>query len=190
MTLLARLKSTRLITLASFAVVLALTVAATVTIIALTGPRRDDRTDPVSTAIVFQVPLAGYTSILKNCSLTELQFNETMNRWEAHKMVTLEAPLGTPVLATFAGTVTGVTDHTMYGRQITIEHRDGLKTVYGNLDRTTTVSPGDRVEKGQKIGAVGQTASIEFTQTPHLRLEVQRNGARVDPNDFIDFPIK
>jgi len=113
-----------------------------------------------------------------------------MKRWESHKMVTLAAPLGTPVLATFAGTVTAVHDHTMFGRQIVIQHRDGLQTIYSNLDRNTIVSVGTRVEKGQEIGKVGQTSNIEFTTTPHLRVEVLRDGKRVDPNDFIDFPIK
>jgi len=180
----------RAIAFSTFVVVLMLTVAITVTTVSLTGKKPKQPPAEVSTAIVFGVPITDYTSILKNCSMTELQFNETMNRWESHKSVDIEAPLGTPVLATFAGTVTSVNDHTMYGRQITIEHRDGLKTVYSNLDRNVNVSQGDRVEKGQQIGKVGQTGSVEFTDTPHLRVEVYKNGKRVDPNDYIDFSTK
>ena len=175
----------------SVLVILVLAVAVTVTAVTLAPPRKPKAPgEEVSTAIVFGLPLAQYSSILKNCSLTELQYNNTMTRWESHKMVTLEAPLGTPVLATFAGTVTSVRDHTLYGRQVTIQHRDGLQTVYSNLDKNTLVVQNQNIEKGHQIGVVGQTSNIEFTNTPHLRVEVMKNGKRVDPNDYIDFPIK
>jgi murein DD-endopeptidase MepM/ murein hydrolase activator NlpD len=182
------------IALGSFVIVLMVTAAITLTTVSLTGgpgtPKKEDPGEEVSTAIVFAVPVQNYTSILKNCSLTELQYNETMQRWESHKMVTIAAPLGSAVVATFAGTVTSVQDHTMHGRQVTIEHRDGLKTVFSNLDRNVNVSQGDRVEKGQKIGSVGQTSSIEFITTPHLRIAVYKDGKRIDPNDYIDFTEK
>ena len=182
------------IALGSFVVVLMVTAVITVTTVSLRGgpaaPKKEEPGEEVSTAIVFAVPVQNYTSILKNCSLTELQYNETMERWESHKLVTLAAPLGSAVLATFAGTVTSVQDHTMYGRQVTIEHRDGLKTVYSNLDKNVNVSQGDRVEKGQKVGAIGQTSSIEFITTPHVRIEVFKDNKRIDPNDYIDFTEK
>ena len=78
----------------------------------------------------------------------------------------------------------------MFGRQVVIDHRDGLRTVFSNLDRNTTVVEGQRVEKGQRIGSVGQTSNVEFIDTPHLRVEVFKNEKRIDPNDYIDFPVK
>jgi len=162
-----------------------------VAVVALGTPKRGSPPgQEVSTAIVFGLPVAQYSGILKNASLTELQYNETMKRWESHKAVALEAPIGTPVLATFAGTVTNVSTHKLYGRQVTIEHRNGLKTVYSNLDANVSVTEGQRVEKGTQIGKVGQTSSIEFVDKPHVRVEVYKDGKRVDPNDYIDFPVK
>ena len=177
---------------ATMFVIFVLAVAVTITSLTLMNPKTSPikQSRPVSNAIVFGLPVASYSSMLKNSSLTELQYNATMRRWESHKAVTLAAQLGTPVLATFAGTVTGVSDNTMYGRQVTIEHRDGLKTVYSNLAKNTLVSVGQKVEKGHQIGIVGQTSTIEYIGTPHLRVEVYRNGKRIDPNDYIDFPIK
>lgn len=179
----------------SCVVVLALTIAITAIALSMRGKSvgtGGDAPEPVNTAVVFSSPLADYTSVLKGCSMTQLQYNETMKRWESHKLVDLEAPLGTAVLATFGGTVTSVRDHTMYGRQVTIDHgRDGLVSVYSNLDpEKMQVREGDTVQKGQAIGAVGQTSKIEFTQTPHLRIEVLKNGKRIDPNDYIDFSNK
>jgi murein DD-endopeptidase MepM/ murein hydrolase activator NlpD len=183
----------RTIAAGAFVVILAVTIAITAIAIAINNNRESvfNEPQPVASAVVFAAPLAQYTSVLKGCSLTELQYNETMRRWEAHKMVTLEAPLGTAVLATYGGQVSDVRDHTLYGRQVTIDHgRDGLKTVLSNLSTETLVHSGDTVTKGQKIGSVGQTSNVEFTKTPHLRIEVYKNGKRIDPNDYIDFPIK
>jgi len=191
------LGSNRLRTIGASAFVAAVVLTIAVTAIALSiGPKRNNNGTggpdiPVSSAVVFTVPLASYTSVLKGFSATELQYNETMRRWESHKLMTLEAGLGTPVLATFEGRVTSVRDHTLFGRQITIDHeRDGLVSVFSNLDPQTSVREGDRVVKGQQIGRVGQTSNIEFVSTPHLRIEVLKNGQRINPNDFIDFPIK
>jgi murein DD-endopeptidase MepM/ murein hydrolase activator NlpD len=173
-------------------------VTVTVTAVSMKGNKTsgpgviDPDQPPVSGAVVFAVPLVEYTSMLKNASFTELQYNATMRRWESHKMVDLEAPLGASVLATYAGRVASIRDNTLYGRQVTIEHANGLKTVYSNLSKTVAdgISEGVTVAKGQKIGSVGQTSNIEFVDTPHLRIEVYQNNKRVDPNDYIDFPIK
>ena len=189
----ANLRSNRKGVIAATSLIFIVMVTIIVVAVAVSLPgkkNKDNSGDEVSTAVVFGLPLAQYTSILKNCSMTDLQYNETMKRWEAHKSVTLEAPLGTPVLATYAGTVLSVTDNTIYGRQITIQHRDGLQTVYRNLATDTIVSTGDRIEKGQQIGSVGQTASNEFVTTPNLDIEVFHDGVKIDPNDYIDLPIK
>jgi len=175
-------------------VVLAVSIA--ITAIAIGAKNRqsgifNEAPEVQNTAVVFASPLAQYSSVLKGCSLTELQYNETMRRWESHKMVTLAAPLGTPVLATYGGRVSEVRDHTLYGRQVTIDHgRDGLVTVLSNLATDTIVHSGDTVTKSMRLGSVGQTSNVEFTSTPHLRIEVYKNGKRIDPNDYIDFSTK
>ena len=181
--------------------VLALFVAAlasTVLAITLTAPTGGgDRPgqgqppgDEVGAAVVFRSPVENYLSILKNFHDSELQFNATMNRWESHRLISLATSANEPVLAVFAGTVTTVRNHTLFGRQVIIEHRDGLRTVYSNLDPQTNVTEGQRVEKGHQIGRVGNTSNVEFVNTPHLRFEVFQNDRRVDPNDFIDFQVK
>lgn len=147
--------------------------------------------EPVgSTAVVMDVPVPEYLSMLKNCSMTNLQYNATLKRWEAHKAVTLETPREATVRATYDGTVISTTPSTIYGQQVVIQHRDGLQTVYSNLDGNLEIRNGQAVTRGQVIGKVGATSSIEYTSIPHLRVEILRNGKKVDPNNYIDFPIK
>jgi len=174
----------------SFIILFAVTFI--VAAIAITAKPRGAEGDrlPVSTAIVFAVPVQ-YESMLKPCSLTDLQYNSTARYWESHKRVTVETAAGAPVYATFDGKVSNVTTDMKYGKMVEIDHGNGLKTVYGNLDESVLVRIGDTVLKGKtKIGSVGQTAKNEFTKTPHLSIQVLRNGKAIDPNDYIDFPIK
>ncbi|MCL2228316.1 MAG: M23 family metallopeptidase [Firmicutes bacterium] len=180
--------------------VLALFVAAlasTVLAVTLSAPNNRPEGPPVggpdedyvSTAVVFRSPINAFTSVLKDFS-NQLEWNATMNRWESHRLMAIATTAGEPVLAVFGGTVTSVRNHTLFGRQVIVEHRDGLRTVYSNLDPNTQVTEGQRVEKGQQLGRVGTTSNVEFIDTPHLRFEVFSNDRRVNPNDWIDFQVK
>lgn len=84
---------------------------------------------------------------------------------------------GDTVSAAAAGTVTrvGNTGSTSYGRWIEISHGSGYTTRYAHLS-TQTVSQGQQVSSGQKIGTVGTTGG---SSGPHLHYEQRRNGAAV-----------
>jgi len=141
-------------------------------------------------AIVFRFPLGTESfTVLKEYSGTQLQFNSTMNRWQSHRALNLGAATGTEVLATYAGVVRSVTT-TIHGTTVTIDHGEGLATVFQSLDRNVVVTPNQRVEQGQKIGTVGTTSTFEFTSTPHVRIEVLKDGTRVNPANFIDLGDK
>lgn len=76
---------------------------------------------------------------------------------------------GRDVLAAAAGTiwVVGDTGGDSYGKWIEIAHGDGHRTRYAHLSRRT-VSKGQRVRKGQKIGEVGESGGASG---PHLHYE-------------------
>jgi murein DD-endopeptidase MepM/ murein hydrolase activator NlpD len=91
------------------------------------------------------------------------------------------APTGTPVAAANAGRVALVAEHFFAGRLVVLDHGLGLFTYYFHLDGTT-VSTGERVAKGQPIGAVGATGRVTG---PHLHLGVSIAQARVDPESLL-----
>ena len=84
---------------------------------------------------------------------------------------------GDTVVAAAAGRVTRVGNegNTSYGRWIEISHGNGYTTRYAHLS-TQTVSTGQSVGIGQKIGTVGSTGG---STGPHLHYEQRRNGAAV-----------
>jgi murein DD-endopeptidase MepM/ murein hydrolase activator NlpD len=96
---------------------------------------------------------------------------------KAHKGIDYAAPTGTPVrtvgdgVVEFAGTQRG------YGNVIEIKHRSDMTTVFAHLSRID-VQKGQKVEQGDKIGAVGSTG---FSTGPHLHFEFRVDGEHRDP---------
>ncbi|MCM3654165.1 murein hydrolase activator EnvC family protein [Metabacillus litoralis] len=98
-----------------------------------------------------------------------------------HNGVDFAAPVGTPIYASDSGYVLYAGAANGYGNWIVIDHGD-LITIYGHMySNQVYVSPGERVEKGQQIAAVG---SDGYSTGPHLHFSVSRGGSLtnyVDP---------
>jgi hypothetical protein len=70
------------------------------------------------------------------------------------------------------------------GNGVVIEHDGGWETQYCHIKRgSVSVEPGDRVEQGSPIGAIGASGMAQF---PHVHLEIRRNGSPVDPYTGLD----
>jgi hypothetical protein len=83
------------------------------------------------------------------------------------------APIGTRVQATRAGRVVGAGWNILgaaYGRQVIVE-TDGIRHLYAHLSRVS-VSAGQNVAQGQKLGEVGDTGNVTG---PHLHYEERRS---------------
>ena len=98
-----------------------------------------------------------------------------------HSGVDLEAEAGQNVLAVAAGTVLDCSYSEAYGYHVTLEHENGVQTMYAHL-RAFYVESGDTVAQGQVIAAVGATG---WAIGPHLHLSVFRDGEAVDPLDAL-----
>lgn len=77
---------------------------------------------------------------------------------------------GDKIMAAADGKVVGTGDlgQFAYGKWITINHGNGLVTLYGHLSKIS-VSPGKTVKKGDKIGEMGSTG---FSTAAHLHFTV------------------
>lgn len=94
-----------------------------------------------------------------------------------HKGVDLAAPIGTPIYASRAGTVTYSGSASGYGLVIYLDHGGGVQTRYGHCSKLL-VKSGARVQAGQLIALVGNTGR---STGPHCHFEVRINGTAVDP---------
>ena len=135
------------------------------------------------TSALFQAPVPGQT--VAAFSNQELTYNEALEDWRTHNGVDLSAELGQEVAAAMAGEVLEIREDVFLGTTITINHGDGLMSLYGNLNHDVAVAQGDRVEAGQVIGAVGQTAAGEKHEGHWLHFAMTQDGESVDPADYL-----
>lgn len=86
---------------------------------------------------------------------------------------------GDAVVAAASGrvSVVGNTGSRSYGRWVEIDHGDGYRTRYAHLSGVA-VRTGQRVSRGQRIGAVGSTGG---STGPHLHYELRRWGTALRP---------
>ena len=72
-----------------------------------------------------------------------------------------------------------------YGNYVIIDHGNGYWTLYGHMmEKSVTVTPGQYVEQGQKIGRVGTTG---WSTGDHCHFEVRLNGNPVDPTQYVSY---
>lgn len=100
---------------------------------------------------------------------------------EFHQGLDIAAPMGTTITAASGGTVIQAGWFGGYGNYIVIDHGGGMSTGYGHCSQIF-VSVGQKVQKGQAIGAVGSTGA---STGPHVHFEVRINGKPVDPAAYL-----
>jgi murein DD-endopeptidase MepM/ murein hydrolase activator NlpD len=94
-----------------------------------------------------------------------------------HSGIDIPGPLGTPVLASAAGTVRFAGAAGGYGRMVEIAHGGGLTTRYAHLSRILVV-PGTLVTRGETIALMGSTGRSTGS---HLHFEVRMGGRAANP---------
>lgn len=98
-----------------------------------------------------------------------------------HSGLDFAGPVNTPVYATAPGIVSFTGPRAGYGNVIEIDHGHGLKTRFAHL-RTISVSVGQRVAIGARIGGIGSTGR---STGPHLHFEIWQNGRALNPLRFL-----
>ena len=155
----------------------------------VTRPATAAATAPVS----FELKDVDYTAAAQeegmvvptsNYDLTA-RFNQRGAMWSSgrHTGLDFAAPVGTPVVAADSGKVVFAGAGGAYGNYVEIAHGDGVRTIYAHLN-TVKVKKGQKVERGQRIGGLGNTGN---SSGPHLHFEVLVEEKNVDPERFINF---
>lgn len=106
--------------------------------------------------------------------------NPVTGIYKRHTGTDIGAGYGATIVAANSGTVTLAGWNSGYGNCVVIDHGGGKATLYAHMS-SYAVTNGQRVEKGQKIGAVGSTGN---STGPHLHFEILINGQAVDPMQY------
>lgn len=131
----------------------------------------------------FEKPVDG--EIVKEYAKDNLIYSNTLQEWTTHLGIDIKADKTTVVKSAEAGKVKFIKNDPRYGLTIVIEHDNGYQTVYSNLLSSEFVVEGEKVEKGQSIGTVGNTAAFEIADEAHLHFEILKDSIQVDPNIYL-----
>jgi murein DD-endopeptidase MepM/ murein hydrolase activator NlpD len=106
-----------------------------------------------------------------------MRFHPIQRSWRRHLGVDYGAPVGTAVRSVGQGVVDFAGWQNGYGKVVQVQHGNDRSTLYAHLN-SIDVRKGQRVEQGQRIGAVGMTG---WTTGPHLHFEFRQRGEHQDP---------
>ena len=148
----------------------------------LTKQETTEKTEP-KTELSFVKPVEG--DIVREFAKDNLIYSETLKEWTTHQGIDIKADKTTVVKAAEAGTVKSIKNDPRYGLTIVVEHENGFQTVYSNLLTSEFVVEGEKVEKGQSLGTVGNTAVFEIADEPHLHFEILKDSIPQDPSIYI-----
>lgn len=143
-------------------------------------PSEDALETMLSTDLSLTYPLQS-NNILREFSKESVYF-KTPNVWKPHLGVDFSGELGDDVCAMADGAVTKVSEDRMYGKTVEISVNDAV-CIYSGLG-DISVSEGDSVTAGEKIGTVG-SVPFEASDKNHIHVAVKVNGNYADPLSFI-----
>lgn len=132
---------------------------------------------------VFKYPVEG--EITTNYAKDKLVYSNTLGEWVTHLGIDIKASKTTIVTASADGKIKSIKNDPRYGLTVVVEHVNGYSTIYSNLLTAEFVSVGENVKSGQTLGTVGNTASFEILDEPHLHFEMMKNGEQIDPNMYL-----
>lgn len=140
-------------------------------------------------------------AVTKGFAKDKIRLTKSLGIWETHEGIDIACELGTEVKAAAGGKVAEVDTKTDsvhedrkdgYGAGIMINHEDGFKTYYANLDPgSIKLHKGDSVKAGDVIGLVGDSSKREqiAVEQSHLHFQVYKKEGgsytTVDPANYL-----
>lgn len=135
------------------------------------------------TPIIMQMPVIG--DIIQDFAQNSLIYSKTLEQWTVHLGIDIASERGSPVKAALGGTIENIYNDPMHGITIIIDNGEGIKTKYCNLSADNMVKKGAKINKGDVISGVGNTAIFESVEQSHLHFEVIKDGVNVNPKNYM-----
>lgn len=145
----------------------------------------DDRLARVTTPILWRTPFLPPVEEFRPENFGSRRVINGEER-SPHAAVDVRLPEGTPVRSIADGTVAFAGEQFFGGRSVVVDHGGGVFSVYYHM-KGFTVSEGQRVARGDTIGAVGATGRATG---PHLHFGVRVPGGRIDPSLLFPLPAR
>lgn len=143
----------------------------------------EDKNLEANSNVEFLKPIEG--EIVKEFSMDSLIYSETLQEWVTHRGIDIKGEKNMDVKATADGKIKAIKTDPRYGISVTIEHKNGIVSVYSCLLNADMIHENDEVKQGQVIGKVGNSGVFETATGTHLHFELLKNGEYINPEMLI-----
>ncbi len=132
----------------------------------------------------FALPVSG--KLMKAHDPTIQVYSNTMGDYRVHLGVDIATAAEASVAAVAAGKVERIWEDALMGTCVAIAHEGEMVSIYKNLAKTLAenIAVGATVKSGQTIGQIGDTATLEMADEPHLHFEMTAKGLSVNPLEY------
>ena len=142
----------------------------------------DEPNKPSSSVTTFLMP----TTSQDVATTFDLEENATLGCYRWHKGMDFAGNAGDNVYSVLDGKVTKIIYNSpssalLDGGCVTIEHANGVTTIYKFVDIKEGLKVGDTVSRGDTIGTIMAATGSEMELGDHLHFEVKVNGKYADP---------
>jgi murein DD-endopeptidase MepM/ murein hydrolase activator NlpD len=132
----------------------------------------------------FAWPVTG--EIVMDYSADKLVYDKTLEQYRVHPAICIAPTEDGIVKAAAKGKVEMIKNDPETGVTVILNHGDGWKTIYGQLQKNVSVKQNEVVEKGQVIGEIGAPTKYSVALGDHVYFQVTKDDTPVDPKEFLN----
>ena len=145
--------------------------------------KEPDKDEPTVSVIVFDMPVNGV--IIKDYVDTSVVYNQTLGLYSGHKAIDFSAEADAQVSVVYDGVIESITTGKLEGVTLTVDHGNGLKTVYNSIEVNEDLQVGQSLKKGDALGVVSTNNRTEYKDGAHLHFEVLEDGKKIRPYKYL-----
>lgn len=128
-------------------------------------------------------PASGAT--LLSFSMDHTVYFPTLEQYKYNPALIIGGTQGEVINAAAAGIVESVEETAQTGTTVTLDMGNGYTAVYGQLDEVP-VAVGDYIAAGDEVGTLNAPTKYYSVEGTNLYFEVMKDGAPVDPMNFME----
>ncbi len=124
-------------------------------------------------------------NVIKEFSGDNPVYSKTFSDWRTHQGTDFRAEEGSMIKSITDGKVKDITNDSVYGTTVVIEHSPGFTAYYCGLGENALVKPGQEIRTGDDIGSI-KNVPCEILDEPHLHLMISKDDKFIDPILILD----
>lgn len=132
---------------------------------------------------ILEWPASG--AVLINYSMDKTVYFATLEQYKYNPALIVGGEVGEMIGASAPGVVTNIEQDAQTGLTVTLDMGNSYSAIYGQL-KEVPLEVGFYVNTGETIGYLSEPTKYFATEGANLYFEVQKDGAPVNPMDFME----